>query len=572
MSFFDLPKEIRDFLRDPQAFDVVDEIVAVHELEEEDADRLLDLVEDVLLEKHPLSELPEVIAETFPLKAENKKAIAIDLAGQRLLPLADYVGNVAGYITLWGGDPTKFDQILRVEIASLKPELLVSEALKEVHVSLPDSSLQNRLAYLLGQYLLQKKTKEDIISVLPRSPKVGGLGLDEQTALGLMTIVEAKKAEQGSFFVSRAQEPIEIKEEHILPKAPQLTLLKIVDGSLDSQEELISQEKEREEEKKDLEIHKQKIEALASLPQVRDPKEAVARVLARGKNMKGLASELANEKTKERFLQIVESRMREVRNAFATKQQLELPPSQGGLGFSGAFLVQVVQLVEEIFSELRTQKQKIFQKKKNLLIQKQQEKLFPSALLEEKEKHLLSKRYVSMTGKIPTEHIAPASSSVVRSSIAKTPEETLAGQESLLDKEKIKTAIQETKKDIPVLPSRPQMRDIAPARSLAGPVEELSQMTLIDFRRLSADAKVASRKLQDKIDLLEEEGYEKKIQGIHAWRRSALFRFYVHLSEQLFLTGMSLEALLDKTKDPQGQQMTEQEFAEILSLNADLRF
>src|SRR3989338_766882 len=148
MSFFDLPKEIRDFLRDPQAFDVVDEIVAVHELEEEDADRLLDLVEDVLLEKHPLSELPEVIAETFPLKAENKKAIPIDLPGQRLLPLADYVGNVAGYITLWGGDPTKFDQILRVEIASLKPELLVSEALKEVHVTLPDSSLQNRLAYL----------------------------------------------------------------------------------------------------------------------------------------------------------------------------------------------------------------------------------------------------------------------------------------------------------------------------------------------------------------------------------------------------------------------------------------
>ena len=96
--------------------------------------------------------------------------------------------------------------------------------------------------------------------------------------------------------------------------------------------------------------------------------------------------------------------------------------------------------------------------------------------------------------------------------------------------------------------------------------------TLIDFRRLSTDPNVAARKLQDKIDLLEEEGYEKKIQGIHAWRRSTLFRFYVQLSEQLFLTGMSLEALLDKTKDAQGQQMTRQEFAEILSLNADLRF
>src|SRR3990167_4169651 len=202
-TFFDLPKEIRDFLRDPQAFDAADEIVVAYELEEQDADTLLDLVEDILLEKRRLCELPEIIAEAFPLKAEKKKEIAIDLAGQRLLPLADYVGNVAGYIKIWGGDPTTF-QMPKVEVASLRPETLVAEALKEGGVTLPDPSLQHRLEYVLGQYLLGKKSKEEISAILPRPSKVGGLGLDEKIGLTLMAIVEAKKAEHTGFFASRA--------------------------------------------------------------------------------------------------------------------------------------------------------------------------------------------------------------------------------------------------------------------------------------------------------------------------------------------------------------------------------
>ena len=113
------------------------------------------------------------------------------------------------------------------------------------------------------------------------------------------------------------------------------------------------------------------------------------------------------------------------------------------------------------------------------------------------------------------------------------------------------------------------VQDIRFKKHLVGPIEELENMSLIEFRRLSSDPQEAVEKIKNKINLLEEQGYDQKLLAVQAWQNSLVNQEYLKLSSQALFSGKSLKDLLD---DGDQGHLTETEVLAILELNGELNF
>jgi hypothetical protein len=75
--------------------------------------------------------------------------------------------------------------------------------------------------------------------------------------------------------------------------------------------------------------------------------------------------------------------------------------------------------------------------------------------------------------------------------------------------------------------NRPIMRDIISKSVETGPVEELGEMSLLDFRRLSHQPAEAAARLGQKITNLKDESILFYLTGLEAWRKSPLYTDYI---------------------------------------------
>ena len=115
------------------------------------------------------------------------------------------------------------------------------------------------------------------------------------------------------------------------------------------------------------------------------------------------------------------------------------------------------------------------------------------------------------------------------------------------------------------------MADVKYVQRLTGTVGELKAMTVKDFRRLSGDPQEAILKIQDKIDLLADESFEKKTQGIKAWQDSGVNRMYLDLLRQS-LEGQPLTEIIADREAKNEPVLSKAEFDAIMELNRKLRF
>jgi len=116
------------------------------------------------------------------------------------------------------------------------------------------------------------------------------------------------------------------------------------------------------------------------------------------------------------------------------------------------------------------------------------------------------------------------------------------------------------------------MHAVAPRKpELRGPIDELRTLTLRDFRRIDTDPRHAAKKIEQKIDLLEDEAFEKRIGGIQGFRHSPLFALYVGLGHAGLAQQKSVDDLVTKIPGEE-DKLTQDEFEAIMDLNQNLRF
>ena len=572
-TFSSLPEDVALFLSDMEGFAFAKKIVETYGLEKSAVSEILGLIESIALGEIELATLPAELEE-LGIKKEETIKVASQIAVERLMPIAGVIGDVSGQIVQWGGSLKGLEGKQSAVLPQVTAEEFAKQAVIESGVSFQDSVMAHRADLIILSFLNESRDQSETHQTLIRSKKIGGLELSEDQAERLLAYISEKK---GFLQIVIPKKPFYSKPEPLKPEPLKPEPPKISPPSLKKEKDLgvYSQEDEKEiehlvTEKKEL-FQTQKTSEHSHSQIAQEIQKQAGLVLTPDQST--------------RFERLVDSRLRHVRSARQTYQQLEDALEQGGIALSGEKLSHTMELIEKAFDQEEahhhtTQKEQkqVFQGKK----QEKQEEKFVQAV---KEDQLLAKRYVEITGKPPQQKMAPLAPVGARHTGAISAKEHFRRQEERIDTQKVRQVIEASK---PVLSKkevshssptisektsgRPSVQDVRFSQRLAGPLEELQRLTVEDFRRLGATPQQALSKIQDKIDLLAEQGEEQRIAAIQAWRNAPLHQAYVAIAKGAVLSGANIFTYADEQQGQNREVLKKEELQAIMQLNELFRY
>ena len=124
----------------------------------------------------------------------------------------------------------------------------------------------------------------------------------------------------------------------------------------------------------------------------------------------------------------------------------------------------------------------------------------------------------------------------------------------------------------PVDSGKIKMEDIKAIPRVMGPLDELKFMDLVTFRRLDREAGKAADKIKEKIALLEEDAYSKRMEGIKNWRLSPLNKLYLSMGEASISGNKPIDVIIEERKKEGKESLRPEEFEAVMDLNKSLRF
>ncbi len=606
-----LPKDVSKFLNSSDLLFRIIEILEKHKLPEEKYDELAPIFEGVVNSPRALASLPSKVQKVTGLDQTQATRLTADLVGYWLLPLEAYVGDVAGYIISWGGKLEDYPK-KRIAKRAVNPDKFTKETIEALGQRLDEPNLQKRLEYILASFVRGVRAADDTVAVLSRSKKVGGVELPEQRAKRLVEHFQEKmrhvEIDRGAEVkASASQKKKEIKKEikesvaspkplisplpvkpaksKQPPKAPKPPIKLPTPSKRQSTVKFAQAQVPKsafeaatitKADEKEIAVQAKKIE------KIRAPAVSIEEMIEKVVVEAGLSFE--DEGMRKRFKNIVGSRLRDVRDAIETRSMIEEDVAKGGMGLKGKDLARVVELIERTFDEVRGKEKKEKDKEKKEYLEKRKTASAKREDLAKAESEILAKRYASMTGKAPDDLAPPAAPTAARVSATKVGEADLKAAASRIDQKKVNQVFSRVKRQPPPAKAKlspktiseqtakPTVRDIAYAKRLVGPVDELAHLDITSFRRLSADPKEAVLKVKDKIDLLESQSYAKKLEGIRAWQLSPVNQMYVELVREALMTGRPIKKLIEGRKGAREEVLTEEEIKEIMKLNKQLKF
>jgi hypothetical protein len=114
------------------------------------------------------------------------------------------------------------------------------------------------------------------------------------------------------------------------------------------------------------------------------------------------------------------------------------------------------------------------------------------------------------------------------------------------------------------------IQDIKVPQRPVSPIEELGLLTLDDLRGMGKTLNDAVAKIVEKVQLLAEDSYEKRAEGIAAWRRSDIHRLYLAMGRESMAGNKSIEEVMTDRRRQNLPYLTAAEFAAIADLNHQL--
>ncbi|MEI6378500.1 MAG: hypothetical protein WCO55_02485 [Candidatus Falkowbacteria bacterium] len=114
------------------------------------------------------------------------------------------------------------------------------------------------------------------------------------------------------------------------------------------------------------------------------------------------------------------------------------------------------------------------------------------------------------------------------------------------------------------------MNDVKGRPRIFSPIDELSFMTIKNFRQLSKDPQVSIDLIMRKVQAIVQDDFQKKIEAINAWKQSPVNRMYVRVLKDALDSGSSAGKALVKFKKDDPDFLTDAEFEAIIKLNQEL--
>jgi hypothetical protein len=512
---------VRNFLFDGKVMAEYRAVAEKHHLPKERAKEFLDLCNAILDEKLPLAEVPTIISQAFGVSEDEAKKISADIVGFRILPVSDFVPGVPEQITAWGGELKDYqaEKVGKEKITGLA----WAERLNlEIALGFSDV-LVKRLALLLEGRVKGEKTAEAFKTFLGRPLSIGGLALPKEKLDALVVEVEREtpyteivsEAEYQKMTeeVKKIEEPDEAAEPQETPQAMTKEL------EIAPSHELMVTDK---------------------LKMATDAAVAAAEEIITAKNI-----------PVDKFRSLAEKNIRGVREPGQTRDILESEYKLSGVD------------LRMVLEALATGK-KLYDGEKPAMSADET----PHPDEEKQEMHALDQKFAALTKSLPEENIAPIAPGA-RVSAAR------------------ETSAPSTKKVVPlkprpakaeltvgsVAPKAPErkMTDVVKAARLMGPIDQLKNMSTVEFRRLSSDPQEAARKVEDILSALMATSYEEKISGIKAWRMSPMNQLYLSISEEALSSGLPLPDVCSKWRKAGKDCLSPAEIKAIVALNSKLR-
>lgn len=142
-----------------------------------------------------------------------------------------------------------------------------------------------------------------------------------------------------------------------------------------------------------------------------------------------------------------------------------------------------------------------------------------------------------------------------------------------------KTQLQATSYQLPANPKRPIFESLKPktesvkfTHKLIGPIEELKNFTLNEFRKLGNTPQESVQKIEEKINILEKDSLLKKAEGIKAWQNSEINKLYLEIGKTGLEKNIPISKVIDEKINNNLLTLTIDEFETITDLNKKLRF
>jgi len=105
-----------------------------------------------------------------------------------------------------------------------------------------------------------------------------------------------------------------------------------------------------------------------------------------------------------------------------------------------------------------------------------------------------------------------------------------------------------------------------------GPVDEIRQLSLKEFRRLGANPREAAERLLEKIGLLEDESLIKKAAGIKAWHESEVYQAYLSIGAVSMSQKKPVEQVIREFRAVDNPYLAPEEFNVVADLNRKLSY
>lgn len=295
-------------------------------------------------------------------------------------------------------------------------------------------------------------------------------------------------------------------------------------------------------------------------PKPEDVKEKVTKAFDE------LQINFGSEFLSERFKKIIEIYLKGIRNKMETKAALQKPFEQGGLSFDDESVGKILEVLDRYKADKG--EAKIGQPRKIVL-----------------PEDSLNMAGLKNSGMRDVDYDFGAL--VARKADNDKKEEKK--KEEQVKKEEIKI-VPEVKNleskiaakpgvDIPPVrfseaPGKIKMHDIrVPKPKIMTPIDELKYLDLVNFRRLSRESLLKAKdKIREKIRLLGEESYDKRIEGVKAWRTSPVNKLYLQIGEESISKNEPIDVIIEERKARGDEYLTNIELEAVMDLNKELRF
>lgn len=420
-----------------------------------------------------------------------------------------------------------------------------------------EGDLYERLKSGVLTYLNGVRDELGTHEVLIKSKEEGGLGMDRMNAKAVIDFLRDKES---------IKEKILQSPEVILPVEEPKEPDSILDAS----------------DKQEIEEFKEDIKDSTDLFK-KDYNFIIERILQKANF--SFDANLAN-----RLENILLLRLKNVRENLGTKMVLKRSIEEGGMGFNNEDVEKIMNLLSP-----ELEKKEKFEENKKQEVKKQTKELSKKEKLREKEqkkqeREERDKLYERLTGKSsqefdlkhsgqkkkkvivkklqpPPPMIVPAQSFEVEKKMAASP---IKGKASSTYKMAVKQEIQPIISDS-LASQKPKIEDIKYVPKIIGPIDELREISIEDFRK-SKDPNIAISKIYDMLSLLERQSFTKMIEGIKAFKKSDVFKVYIEIGQEIVLKRATIEEVIALRQKEGKPVLNREEFKVIMEFNKKVKY